>query len=132
SADSGGPSERPSPGRWPSSQVLPERVPDEAANTDVFADRGDSLVDQLAYRPLLVAKRLLVEADLGIPLLQLTIDDLGTDRLGLLLGRLVREELGALGHEIRLGDPVGVDVQRGKAGHLDREVANQALELVRP
>ena len=83
------------------SQLLPERVAGEAADADVLADRGDPLGDQLADGPLLVAERLVVQADLREPLLELAVDDLGADVLGLLLDGLVGEQLGPLGREDR-------------------------------
>ena len=43
---------------------------------------------------------------------------------------LVGEQLGLLGLEAVGRDRVGVDVQRGEAGDLDREVADELLELV--
>src|SRR2546430_692291 len=48
----------------PRSQLLPERIPREPADADVLADRRDAVLDQLADRPLLVAERLVVQADL--------------------------------------------------------------------
>src|SRR4051812_27975076 len=67
------------------SQLLPEGIPGEPSDADVLADRRDLLVDQVADRPLLVAERLVEQADLREPLLQLALDDLLADVLGLLL-----------------------------------------------
>ena len=67
------------------SQLLPERVAGEPADPDVLADRRDRLGDQVADGALLVAERLLEQADLRVPLLELALDDLRADRLGLLL-----------------------------------------------
>src|SRR6185436_215755 len=118
-----------SPGRR-RSQLLPEGVAREPADADVLADRGDLVRDQVADGPLLVAERLIEEADLAEPLLELTLDDLGPDRLGLLLDRLVGEKLGLLRVEDVLGNAIGVDVLGTHPGDLDRQVADELLELV--
>jgi hypothetical protein len=105
------------------SQLLPERVAGEAADPDVLADRGDLLGDQLTHAPLFVAEWLVVQADLGEPLLELAIDDLRADVLGLLLDGLVGEELGLLRGEDVGRDVVGVDVDRSEARDLNATIA---------
>ncbi len=52
--------------------------------------------DELADGLVGVAERLLEQAHLLEPLLELAVDDLGADRLGLLLGGRVGEQLGLL------------------------------------
>ena len=79
---------------------------------------------------LLVAERLVVQADLRVPLLELAVDDLLPDVLGLLLGRLVGQQLGLLGGEVGRRDVLGVDVERRQSGDLDGQVADELLELV--
>src|SRR6476469_2738909 len=65
------------------SQLLPEGVAGEPPDADVLADRRDLLVDQIADGALLVAERLVEQADLRVPLLQLALDDLLADVLRL-------------------------------------------------
>src|SRR5450759_2097487 len=79
-----------------------------------------------------VTERLLHEADLGVPLLELALDDLRPDVLGLLLGGLVRQQGGVLRLQVRGGDPVHVHVCWGEAGDLDCQVVDQLLELLGP
>ncbi len=87
-------------------------------------------VDQLANGALLVAEWLVVQADLRKPLLELAVDDLGADRVGLLLRCLVGQQLGPLRLEVRFRDAVRIDVERGQTGNLDGEVSHQSLEFV--
>src|SRR5687768_16795905 len=130
SAGSADSADRSSTSRPRRSQALAERVTGEPADADVLADRGDPLVDQLANRLVGVTERLVVQADLGEPLLELALDDLRPDVLGLLLDGLVAAELLALRLEVGFRDALGVDVERSQSGHLDREVADELLELV--
>ena len=79
-----------------------------------------------------VAVRLLEEDDVLEPLLQLAVDDLLAD-----LGRLgrrggIRRELGPLRVQVRRRDLVDVDPARRQPRDLDREGADELLELVRP
>src|SRR5438045_2046121 len=94
------PARRPLPSRWWSwsrrrrrSQLLPEREANEAADPEVLADRRDLLGDEIAHGALFVAEWLVEQADLREPLVQLAVDDLGPDVLGLLLRRGIREQL---------------------------------------
>src|SRR6476646_2967456 len=114
------------------SQILPEGIAREPPDADVLADRRDLLGDQVADGALLVAERLVEQADLRVPLLQLALDDLLADVLRLLLDGIVAEQLGLLRLEIGGGDRVDVDVERAEARHLDRQVADELLELVGP
>src|SRR5450759_3681555 len=79
-----------------------------------------------------VTERLLHEADLGVPLLELALDDLRPDVLGLLVGGLVRQQGGVLRLQVRGGDLVYVHVGWGEAGDLDCQVVDQLLELLGP
>ena len=74
--------------------------------------------------------RLLGQHDLLIPLLELAVDDLGADVLGLLLDRLVGEQLGLLGREDLGRDRLDRRVQRLEGHDLDREVLDELLELL--
>src|SRR6185369_9169181 len=112
------------------SQLLPERIPREASDADVLADLGDRLRDQVLDRPVLVPEGLLVEADLAVPLVELALDDPLLDLGRLALDRVGRGELGLLRRDGLLGDPLDVDVQGCEARDLDREVADELLELV--
>src|SRR5690242_13802619 len=114
----------------PRSQLLPEGVAGESPDPDVLADRRDPVRDELADGSLLVAERLVEQAHLGEPLLELAFDDLRPDRLGLLLDRLVGEQLLPLGLEVRRRDRILVDIDGRQAGDLDREIADELLELV--
>src|SRR5262249_45340155 len=90
----------------------------------------DAIGDQRADGPLLVTERLIEQAHLGVPLLQLAVDDLRADVLGLALDRRILSEVGLLRLEIRGRDGLLVDVLRGEAGHLDGAIAPQLLEFL--
>ena len=79
---------------------------------------------------LLVAERLVEQADLRVPLLELALDDLGADVLGLLLDASSASSSAFLASRTSAGIALLVDVQRRQAGDLDREVADELLELV--
>ena len=80
--------------------------------------------------PVGVAERLVEQADVLEPLLELAVDDLLADRLGLLLDRLVGEKRGLRSGQDLGRDRVGVDVLRMHPGDLDGQVPDELLELV--
>src|SRR5664279_5345164 len=87
---------------WPRSHFLPQLEPDESADLDILAGLGDCLVDEL-----------------------------GANCLRLALNHIAGYELGPLGLELGRRDRLDRSPDRAQTRDLDRQIADQALELVR-
>src|SRR3954452_13164314 len=99
----------------------------EAGDPDVLAglgrDLGAQVLDRLALVLVLVEVLLIEQDELGGPLLQLAVDDLLDDVLGLAVGlRLLLEDAPLVG-DLVLGDVLERDVLRVHRGDVDRDIA---------
>src|SRR5207342_1237009 len=106
----------------------------EASEADVLARLGRDLraqvLDRLALVLVLVEVLLVQKDDLRCPLLDLAVDDLGDDVVGLavLLRRLLQDP--ALVGDVLFRNVIERDVTRVHRGDVDGDVVSEFLEVV--
>src|SRR4051812_10636036 len=114
--------------------LLPHLEAREAGDSNVLArlgrDLGAQILDRLALVLVLVEVLLIEQDELGGPLLQLAVDDLLDDALGLAVGlRLLLEDAPLVG-DVVLWNVLERDVLRVHRSDVDRDIAGELLEVV--